>query len=144
MAQCRFALVPDGLFLSAMFGGDTLQVQGHMLNACKGGGSQRLLVAISHVYAEPTICQGPEGQCGSTALCVKCQWVLPCDALSCLGSSKPCQAGWLWRSVLTWPGVEAEWCPSTLPCPIHELRIACSVAHMERAGGVTPVVSPFA
>ncbi|GFH20305.1 methyltransf_11 domain-containing protein, partial [Haematococcus lacustris] len=25
-----------------------------------------------------------------------------------------------------------------------ELRIACSVAHMERAGGVTPVVSPFA
>ncbi|KAJ9522870.1 hypothetical protein QJQ45_023660 [Haematococcus lacustris] len=50
MAQCRFALVPDGLFLSAMFGGDTLQ----------------------------------------------------------------------------------------------ELRIACSVAHMERAGGVTPVVSPFA
>jgi hypothetical protein len=26
MAQCRFALVPDGLFLCAMFGGDTLQV----------------------------------------------------------------------------------------------------------------------
>lgn len=26
MAQCRFALRPDGLFLAAMLGGDTLQV----------------------------------------------------------------------------------------------------------------------
>ncbi len=26
MAQCRAALVPDGLFLAALLGGDTLQV----------------------------------------------------------------------------------------------------------------------
>jgi hypothetical protein len=28
MAQCRLALKPDGLFLAAMFGGETLQVGG--------------------------------------------------------------------------------------------------------------------
>ena len=27
MAQCRHALKPDGLFLAAMFGGQTLQVR---------------------------------------------------------------------------------------------------------------------
>lgn len=28
LAQCRLALVPDGLMLGALFGGDTLQVGG--------------------------------------------------------------------------------------------------------------------
>ena len=57
MAQCRAALVPDGLFLAALLGGDTLQV----------GGRAGACVYVEH---ETEARQDDAGVCACACMCV--------------------------------------------------------------------------